>query len=95
MKMKLYSIKDRATGAFMTPWPAHQDAHAIRMFQDNVNDPNSACNKHPDDYDLWFVGYFDDDTGKLQKGQDFGGPNDHQETPFQIFLGKNCIIKEA
>lgn len=87
MENRLYSIKDRATDAFMAPWTAHTDGHAIRMFQDAVNDTQSQMNKHPEDYDLWFVGIFDDQSGMFI-GMEGKGPK-------QIFIGKNALVPRS
>ena len=38
---------------------------AIRSFSDAVQDQDSAFNKHPEDYSLWEIGEFDDQTGEI------------------------------
>jgi hypothetical protein len=62
--VKLYSIFDRAVGAYMQPFAAHSNAHAIRMFNDTTNDTSTAMNKHPEDYFLDFIADFNETTGQ-------------------------------
>ena len=35
------------------------------MFQDELNNTQGTMHKHPDDYDLYHVGEFDQDEGTL------------------------------
>lgn len=65
MKLQVFAVKDRALEAHMTPWFAQTTGQAIRMFSDEINNPQSPMNKHPDDYDLWHLGSWDDKTGNF------------------------------
>jgi len=64
MKLKAYSIYDKAAAAYNTPFFMHYKALAIRAFQDNVNstDENNIA-KHPEQFTLFEVGEYDDSTG--------------------------------
>lgn len=64
--MQMFAIRDRALGAFMRPWVAQTIGQAVRMFQDECDNTQGEINKHPDDYDLYHIGLFEDQTGKLQ-----------------------------
>lgn len=66
MKLRLYSVRDNAVGAFMRPFVARSDGEATRNFGDEANSPESALAKHPEDYALFFVGEFDELTGVLE-----------------------------
>lgn len=79
MKMVLVAIKDRALQAYMRPWFAQTKNQAIRMFQDEVNNNQSPMFNHPDDYDLYYLGNWDDETGQV---------TDQQVE--QLFIGKNA-----
>lgn len=64
-KLLMFSVQDAAADAFIRPFcfPAVGLAH--RSFADEVN-RNSADNsmyQHPDDYSLWRIGEFDEDSG--------------------------------
>lgn len=65
MKMIVCSIKDRAADAFGRPFYVPAVGVAIRSFQDEVNrsDAESQIYQHPEDFDLFELGEFDDATG--------------------------------
>lgn len=86
MKMQMVAIKDRALNAFMTPFFTQTVNQAIRMFQDEINRKESPMHAHPDDYDLWHLGEWNDDTGLLVVD-----PDDRVELPKQLAIGKNLI----
>ena len=66
MKYILIAVRDRAVDAFQPINCVRAEGEAIRGFQDAVNDPNNRqLNQHPEDFDLYVVGYFDDQTGTL------------------------------
>jgi hypothetical protein len=61
------SVKDRAADVFNRPFfVAHRNV-AIRDFTDEVNRKadDNPLNKHPDDFDLYLMGQFDDNTGEF------------------------------
>ena len=66
MQHLLMAIKDRAIDAFQPVASVRAKGEAIRPFQDAINNPqNAQLHAHPDDYDLYMVGTFDDETGEL------------------------------
>lgn len=62
----LVSIKDRAIDAFQPLGNVRAEGEAIRVFKDMLADTNTPQGKHPDDYDLYIVGTFDDQTGYVE-----------------------------
>lgn len=65
MKVNLYSIFDSKLATYGKPWYELTDAAAIRAFADAVADssnPNNQYNKHPEDFSLYVLGSFDDQT---------------------------------
>lgn len=66
MKYLLVSIKDRALEAYQAVGNVRAKGEAIRVFMDMIADSNTPQGKHPDDYDIYLVGYFDDQTGQLE-----------------------------
>jgi hypothetical protein len=68
MKMIVCSIKDRAADAFGRPFYVPAVGVAIRSFQDEVNraSEDSQINQHPDDFDLFELGVFNDDNGMFE-----------------------------
>lgn len=65
MMLNVYAIYDTAISAYSQPFYSHTNGSALRAFSDHVNDPNSNVNKHPQDYSLFHLGSFDDQTGAL------------------------------
>lgn len=63
--MNLYSVYDAAMQLYMAPFAAHNNGHALRMFVDTVNNPESMFYKHPDDFTLDHIGTFDEKTGEI------------------------------
>lgn len=68
MITELYSVKDTKVG-FARPFHQVNRDQALRSFKWLREDENSDINKAPGDYELWFVGYFDDATGIISGGQ--------------------------
>lgn len=66
MKYILVSIRDRAINSFTGIQTVRAKGEAIRSFIDVVNDPtHKQLHDHPGDFDLYEVGYLDDDTGAI------------------------------
>nr|QJB18943.1 MAG: nonstructural protein [Microvirus sp.] len=65
MKLILCSVKDRAADAFGRPMFVPSTGVAIRSFSDEVNrsDSENQLFNHPDDFDLYEFGEFDDNSG--------------------------------
>jgi hypothetical protein len=71
MKLNICSVKDRAADAFGRPMFVPSTGVAIRSFSDEINranDDNQLYN-HPDDFDLYDLGSFDDNTGLFELHQ--------------------------
>ena len=65
MKMKMYSIYDRCAAAYMRPFYTQRDDEAIRSFRDLALDAQHPVGQHPEDYSLFRIGEFDDNTGSV------------------------------
>lgn len=70
--MKIYSVKDVKVG-FMSPFIRSNDSLAIRDFKDAISDdhPTNALHKHPEDYELWCLGEFLQDSGVIKSEPKF------------------------
>lgn len=66
MEFVMYSIKDELTGKFMNPMfierNDYTEQQAIRQFRSSVNSIK-LWKDNPNDYALYMVGMFDDETG--------------------------------
>jgi len=65
MILHAYAILDLKGGFYSSPFFMHTDAIAIRSFSDALADPQVEMAKHPEDYQLWRLGDFDDNAGTL------------------------------
>lgn len=65
MNHKIFTVHDKAAGAYLPPFILHAEGIAIRTFTDCVNDPTHAFCKHPGDYTLMVIGEFDDNKGVI------------------------------
>lgn len=67
MKWTVISIRDRGAQIFMQPQHVQTPGIAIRGFQDEVQaGNNSTISKHPEDFDLYALGLWDDDNGRYE-----------------------------
>jgi hypothetical protein len=62
MKYAVCAVKDRAVDAFNRPIYVPTVGVAIRSFTDEVNRKDSELANHPEDYDLYELGSWDDQT---------------------------------
>lgn len=65
MELKVFTVFDSASEAYMQPIFALAEGVARRSFADAVNDPSTPFGQHPEHYTLFHVGKFDDNTGEL------------------------------
>lgn len=65
MKISIYSVMDNKLSAFMTPFFSHNDETAKRSILVALSHPESAIAVSPEDYDLYKLGVFDDESGLI------------------------------
>lgn len=63
--LKMFAVYDHAVGAYLQPFFMRSSGEAIRAFTDTVNDPSTLFNRHPKDYTLFRIGWFDVEHGGL------------------------------
>lgn len=63
MKKAVFSVYDNKAAVYSNPFYAVNVAVASRDFAQACNDRNSGLAIHPDDYSLYQVAVFDDDSG--------------------------------
>lgn len=68
MIKQLFTISDSRIGSHNAPWAALDVKEAEGLFFRTVNDrqKHSAIAQYPEDFDLWHIGEFDTQTGKIQ-----------------------------
>lgn len=79
----IVSVKDRAADVFNRPFFVPHRNVAIRDFTDEVNRSaaDNQLNKHPDDFDLYLLGQFDDNNGTFIV----------EEAPMVLVRGKDVL----
>lgn len=84
MRYKVLAVRDRAIDAYGQPFFSSSVGGAVRSFSDEVNraGENNQLNKHPEDFDLFLLGEFDDNTGEFDTTR-----------PAQVAVGKDLVIK--
>lgn len=65
MILKVFSVRDVKAEAFLQPFFSPSVGSAMRAFSDAVNDKACPFNKHPEDYQLYELGEYDDRSGLL------------------------------
>jgi hypothetical protein len=65
MKYAVCAVKDRAVDAFNRPLYVPTVGVAIRSFTDELNRKDSELAAHPEDYDLYELGQWDDQTAQF------------------------------
>lgn len=68
MKYLIFVLKDRAADVFGQPMFSTSEGSQVRAFSDEVNraDEKNMLYLHPDDFDLFRVGSFDDQTAVFE-----------------------------
>lgn len=64
--MKIFSIRDQKAEAFENIFLQNTNGQAERYFTSLVNDPKTLIAMYPADYDLYFIGDYDQQTGKIK-----------------------------
>jgi hypothetical protein len=87
MKLQIFAVRDRATAQYGNPMFLMNTGHAIRSFADQINKRGqpgeNLLNEHPEDFDLYNLGYYETDTGIFET-----------EIPKQIAIGKDLLINK-
>lgn len=85
MKLVIVCVRDRALPAFGTPFFVAHLGQAIRSFSDEINnrDGKSQLHAHPEDFDLYHLGFYTDDNGAFEILKD--GPK-------QVAVGKDVVV---
>lgn len=63
MIIKAFSLLDTKTGMFNLPFFLSHEGAAIRAVIDLGGDMNTTVGRHPADFQLYYIGWFDDQTG--------------------------------
>lgn len=62
----MFAIKDAKLNAFMQPFAMSTRGQAIRAFSDQVNDAGTFSSKHPEDFTLYEIAVYNDETAAME-----------------------------
>lgn len=82
MILCVFSVFDRQSAAFDRPFYTATRGTAVRGFRDAIQDKASPFHAHPDDYDLYYLGTYNDQTAVFTL----------EATPELVALGKNLKL---
>lgn len=82
MLIRLYSVYDRVACIYADPFSSPNDATAARAFNMASSSPDSMLYASPQDYQLWYLGSYDNRTGDIESA------------PFKVCDGKAREVTE-
>lgn len=63
MIQRMYAIRDIKGERYNPPFAQNTHAEAERNFMKLVQDPKTDVNQFPQDFDLWYLGTYNSNTG--------------------------------
>lgn len=66
MKQNAYTIKDAKSNTYGVPFFSVNDGTASRSFTQAAQDENTTISQFPEDYSLYKLGEFDDQSGEIK-----------------------------
>lgn len=66
MILNIFAIHDSKAEAYMTPFFMRNNGEALRGFMDSMENSESPFHKWPQDYTLFWIGVYDDETGIIE-----------------------------
>ncbi len=62
----IFTVFDVKAEAYLQPFFAHKEALALRMFTEAASDPDHQFCKHAEDYTLFAIGEWEENSGEIQ-----------------------------
>jgi len=63
VKLNAYSVYDVRVCFYSTPFYCSNDVDALRFFYELKSDKETIYHRHPQDFQIYHIGEFDDQTG--------------------------------
>lgn len=83
MILKMYTVRDSKSEIYNAPFFQKTHGEAERSFRQMCNDEKTMPAKYPEDFDLWYLGEYDDNNGKIET----------IDTPQHVIKGVECVKK--
>ena len=65
MQYEIYTIRDVKADAYFRPFYVPNRAVAVRAVSNLVQDTQSDIGRNPEDYQLFYIGTYDDNSGVI------------------------------
>lgn len=65
-RLQMYTVKDKKADAYLQPFTTQTKGLAIRMIQGTLEQQDNNLSKYPEDFSLWKIGEFDENSGIIQ-----------------------------
>ena len=65
MNVQMFTVFDAAAKRFLEPFNAPTVEFALRQFRSSVESPDHLFSKYPEDYTLFHIGEFDQESGVI------------------------------
>lgn len=66
MKSKVFTVYDSKAATYMRPFLMNTVGEAVRSWIDVVNDPSTQFHKHSEDFTLFEIAEYDDETAQFK-----------------------------
>lgn len=66
MNTQVYTVYDSKTAAYMQPFFMKTKGEAVRAFKNTVNDPEHPFHRNPEDFALFYLGVYDDESASFR-----------------------------
>jgi hypothetical protein len=84
MILKCFSIRDSKAEFYNVPFFQKTHGEAERSFRQLASDEKSMISKNPEDFDLYYCGEYDDQTGTFSP----------LDTPQHLIKAVSCIVRQ-
>lgn len=65
MQLQIFSLFDKKGGFYTAPFFVRAEGEASRLVAQRANDPQHPIGQFPDDFALYHLGSFDDQSGEM------------------------------
>lgn len=65
MLIKIFTVFDQKAEAYKEPFYQPQTGQGVRIFADCINKQDHPFNLHPEDYTLFEIGLYDEESGEI------------------------------
>lgn len=83
MMLSVFTVYDKAIGAYLQPFFCRARGEAVRSFSEACNNKENLFNRHGADYHLVYLGEFDDKAGLFSTSE-----------PVRVISALECVVDD-